>query len=221
MPCRFYLGKHSGRQLTLQPQLGNADLHATFYGQKKDEGGEGASSSKGPRKHIIQVSTYQMCILMLFNNRDKWTYEVGAWIEPLFRDLYVKLWKNSPTWAGLKNFLVWHLYALRANLFFCTENKIHFLWNCIDYFIIKLWNKTVLRDLHIKYTKILTTIITTLCPAYFKNNLSCSKYMFVGFHWHNTDWTISARTVKLGTHATNDKRTTSVAFQGQVSKVTR
>ena len=30
-----------------------------------------------PRKHIIQVSTYQMCILMLFNSRDKLTYEVS------------------------------------------------------------------------------------------------------------------------------------------------
>lgn len=74
---RFYLAKHSGRQLTLQPQLGSADLHATFFGPKKDDNGEGASSSKGPRRHIIQVSTYQMCVLMLFNNREKWTYEVG------------------------------------------------------------------------------------------------------------------------------------------------
>jgi hypothetical protein len=73
---RFYLAKHSGRQLTLQPQLGNADLNATFYGAKRDDDASGASSSKGPRKHIIQVSTYQMCVLMLFNNRDKWTYEV-------------------------------------------------------------------------------------------------------------------------------------------------
>ncbi|CAM1154344.1 CUL3 (predicted) [Pycnogonum litorale] len=32
---RFYLGKHSGRQLTLQPQLGSADLNAIFYGIKK------------------------------------------------------------------------------------------------------------------------------------------------------------------------------------------
>lgn len=72
---RFYLAKHSGRQLTLQPQLGNADLNATFYGAKRDDDASGASSSKGPRKHIIQVSTYQMCVLMLFNNRDKWTYE--------------------------------------------------------------------------------------------------------------------------------------------------
>ncbi|XP_067668531.1 cullin-3-A-like isoform X2 [Haliotis asinina] len=74
---RFYLAKHSGRKLTLQPHLGSADLHATFYGPKKEEQSEmsAASSAKGPRKHILQVSTYQMCILMLFNNRDKWTYE--------------------------------------------------------------------------------------------------------------------------------------------------
>jgi cullin 3 len=77
---RFYLGKHSGRQLTLQPQLGSADLNSTFYGTKKDEVVEtsGASSSTtkaGPRKHIIQVSTYQMVILMLFNTRDKLNYE--------------------------------------------------------------------------------------------------------------------------------------------------
>ncbi|KAF7991879.1 hypothetical protein HCN44_010680 [Aphidius gifuensis] len=118
---RFYLAKHSGRQLTLQPQLGSADLNAVFHGgQKKDDincssgvglavsgsGGAGSSSNNSfetpsstssisnsscpsgssinqqrvncnsnIRKHIIQVSTYQMCVLMLFNNRDKLTYE--------------------------------------------------------------------------------------------------------------------------------------------------
>jgi len=80
---RFYLGKHSGRQLTLQSHLGSADLNATFYGTKKEEGENGAASSSsngtlvksGPRKHIIQVSTYQMVILMLFNARDRLTYE--------------------------------------------------------------------------------------------------------------------------------------------------
>ena len=80
--CRFYQAKHSGRQLTLQPQLGSADLNATFFGTKKEESGDtsGASSSSkgGPRKHIIQVSTYQMVILMLFNNRDKLTYDVSG-----------------------------------------------------------------------------------------------------------------------------------------------
>ncbi|XP_022902233.1 cullin-3 isoform X1 [Onthophagus taurus] len=82
---RFYLAKHSGRQLTLQPQLGNADLNAVFYGPKKEESDkEGACSSSttsvvsnrsGPRKHIIQVSTYQMVVLMLFNNHEKLSYE--------------------------------------------------------------------------------------------------------------------------------------------------
>lgn len=33
--CRFYLGKHSGRQLTLQHHMGSADLNATFYGPIK------------------------------------------------------------------------------------------------------------------------------------------------------------------------------------------
>lgn len=65
---RFYLACHSGRQLTLQPQMGAADLNAVFYSKK-----EGAA--KVPRKHIISVSTYQMCILMLFNKKEKITYE--------------------------------------------------------------------------------------------------------------------------------------------------
>ncbi|XP_063976501.1 cullin-3 [Diachasmimorpha longicaudata] len=100
---RFYLAKHSGRQLTLQPQLGSADLNAVFHGPKREESANGletpsstsslltgngscssgnaislrntSSSCSNPRKHIIQVSTYQMCVLMLFNNRDKLTYE--------------------------------------------------------------------------------------------------------------------------------------------------
>lgn len=112
---RFYLAKHSGRQLTLQPQLGWGDLNAAFFGPKKEETNDnvaalpsqtsiGSSSSAGlynenhdmasntvststsaisvpstklpvPRRHIIQVSTHQMCILMLFNNRDRLTCE--------------------------------------------------------------------------------------------------------------------------------------------------
>ncbi|XP_014600804.1 PREDICTED: cullin-3 [Polistes canadensis] len=100
---RFYLAKHTGRQLTLQPQLGSADLNAIFTGQKKEEsscgigldtpsssgsiinGNNNGSNSllsqrssvcaSGVRKHIIQVSTYQMCVLMLFNKRESLTYE--------------------------------------------------------------------------------------------------------------------------------------------------
>lgn len=59
---RFYLAKHSGRQLTLQPQLGSADLNAVFFGPKREDSTEsvGASSSKGPRKHILQVILFLM-----------------------------------------------------------------------------------------------------------------------------------------------------------------
>ncbi|XP_017351787.1 cullin-3 isoform X2 [Ictalurus punctatus] len=78
---RFYLAKHSGRQLTLQYHMGSADLNATFYGPvKKEDGSElgvgGAQvTGSNTRKHILQVSTFQMTILMLFNNREKCTFE--------------------------------------------------------------------------------------------------------------------------------------------------
>lgn len=83
----FYLGKHSGRILTLQPSTGTADLNALFFGSKKEdgEGRDGASSStvpkatsasvSNPRKHILCVNTYQMCVLLLFNRRDSYTYD--------------------------------------------------------------------------------------------------------------------------------------------------
>ncbi|KAK3513833.1 hypothetical protein QTP70_028845 [Hemibagrus guttatus] len=90
---RFYLAKHSGRQLTLQHHMGSADLNATFYGPVKklcdmlcfvlfleedgSELGVGGAQVTGSntRKHILQVSTFQMTILMLFNNREKCTFE--------------------------------------------------------------------------------------------------------------------------------------------------
>ena len=79
----FYLGKHSGRQLTLQPNLGSADLNAIFFGKPKDienELGGGMDdcstmASTQTRKHILQVSTYQMVIMMLFNNKQRWSFE--------------------------------------------------------------------------------------------------------------------------------------------------
>eukprot|EP00913_Durusdinium_trenchii_P008444 g7929.t1 len=55
----FYLAKHTGRKLTWQPQYGAADLKAQM-----------------PKtKHELSVSTYQMCILMLFNQQPTWTYQ--------------------------------------------------------------------------------------------------------------------------------------------------
>lgn len=80
---KFYLGKHSGRKLTLNPSLGGTDLHATFYPpsgarqreadsvvEEEDEPGPSRGSgakAKASRKHILQVSTYQAVILLLFN----------------------------------------------------------------------------------------------------------------------------------------------------------
>lgn len=55
----FYLGTHTGRRLTWQTNMGTADLKATFGKNQK---------------HELNVSTYQMCILMLFNSSDRLTY---------------------------------------------------------------------------------------------------------------------------------------------------
>lgn len=56
---QFYLVKHSGRQLTLLPHLGVAELSTTFEPTR--------------RKHTLQVSTLQMALLMPFNNKGKLT----------------------------------------------------------------------------------------------------------------------------------------------------
>ncbi|KAF7809140.1 cullin-3A-like isoform X1 [Senna tora] len=56
----YYLGTHTGRRLSWQINMGTADLKATF--------------GKG-QKHELNVSTYQMCVLMLFNNADRLSYK--------------------------------------------------------------------------------------------------------------------------------------------------
>uniref|UniRef100_A0A1D1Y7V5 Cullin-3-B n=1 Tax=Anthurium amnicola TaxID=1678845 RepID=A0A1D1Y7V5_9ARAE len=48
---RFYLGRHSGRRLTWQSNMGTADIRGSFKA----------------RKHELNVSTYQMVILLMFN----------------------------------------------------------------------------------------------------------------------------------------------------------
>mmetsp|Transcript_16824 Transcript_16824/g.22614 ORF Transcript_16824/g.22614 Transcript_16824/m.22614 type:complete len:732 (-) Transcript_16824:417-2612(-) len=55
----FYLSKHTGRKLAWQTHMGTADLKARF----------------GSNRHDLNVTTYQMCILMLFNRRDAITLE--------------------------------------------------------------------------------------------------------------------------------------------------
>uniref|UniRef100_A0A061S151 Cullin 3 n=1 Tax=Tetraselmis sp. GSL018 TaxID=582737 RepID=A0A061S151_9CHLO len=56
---KFYLQSHSGRKLAWQTNMGFADLRASF----------------NTKKHELNVSTYQMCILMLFNDADSLTYK--------------------------------------------------------------------------------------------------------------------------------------------------
>jgi len=54
----FYLSLHSGRRLTWQPNYGSADIKAHM-----------------PKsKHELNVTTYQMCILMLFNSHLSLSY---------------------------------------------------------------------------------------------------------------------------------------------------
>jgi len=61
-----YLKQHSGRRLQWQANMGSADLKAVFSG----------------RKYMINVSTYQTCVLLLFNPSDTLTYtEIAAATE--------------------------------------------------------------------------------------------------------------------------------------------
>lgn len=55
---KFYLEKHTGRKLSWQTSAGSAELKATFGSD---------------RKYVLGVSTYQMCILLLFNDENSLT----------------------------------------------------------------------------------------------------------------------------------------------------
>ena len=70
---RFYLSRHSGRRLTWQPSMGNADVRVTF----------------NARNHDLNVSTFALVILLLFEDiRDdqSLTYEVSP--VPLIIPIY-------------------------------------------------------------------------------------------------------------------------------------
>jgi cullin 3 len=58
----FYLKKHTGRKLSWQTSTGTAEIRATFGSPPKQ------------RQYDLIVSTYQMCILMLFNNKETITF---------------------------------------------------------------------------------------------------------------------------------------------------
>ena len=77
----FYMAKHSGRLLTLQPGLGSAELSAVFYGSDRTQSPE---CSYHKRRYVLQVSTYQMCILLLFNTKDTLSYGVNLFFKICF-----------------------------------------------------------------------------------------------------------------------------------------
>jgi cullin 3 len=58
---KFYSQKHSGRQLTWLPNMGSADIKAVFPKVAQKDG------SFKERRHDLNVSTYGMIILLLFN----------------------------------------------------------------------------------------------------------------------------------------------------------
>lgn len=56
---KFYLSDHSGRRLTYQTNMGTAELRAQF----------------NPKRHELSCSTYQMCILLQFNQTKQMSYK--------------------------------------------------------------------------------------------------------------------------------------------------
>jgi cullin 3 len=59
---KFYDTRHSGRQLTWLPNMGSADIRAVFPKAQHKDG------SVKDRRHELNVSTYMMVILLLFND---------------------------------------------------------------------------------------------------------------------------------------------------------
>ncbi|KAI1712967.1 cullin family domain-containing protein [Ditylenchus destructor] len=83
---KFYLSKHNGRKVALNPCLGNADIKAVFYGrqsnddlisqQENDQPGPSSVVVRQRDEHkILTVSTYQMVLLMRFNQMPRITFE--------------------------------------------------------------------------------------------------------------------------------------------------
>ena len=68
---QFYLQQHSGRKLAYQTNLGTADLRLTYPAP-----GAGSDGGQAPKmKHELHVTTYQMIILLLFNERLEYTFD--------------------------------------------------------------------------------------------------------------------------------------------------
>ncbi|KAM9789868.1 LOW QUALITY PROTEIN: cullin-3-like [Neosynchiropus ocellatus] len=94
---KFYLGKHPDRRLILQPHMGMAEVNATFqssaetvktssytmslftvdvlYFDEQEEEDAGGTQTSSTSRYILQVSTLQMIVLILFNKRETWTFQ--------------------------------------------------------------------------------------------------------------------------------------------------
>ena len=79
----FYSANNQGRRLTLLPSFGTAKIIARFY-DLDIFGSFLASSMTSTREFCLQVSTYQMCILLLFNDKEKMSYEASFMCDFLF-----------------------------------------------------------------------------------------------------------------------------------------
>lgn len=63
---KYYLTTYTGRKLSWQTSTGSAEIRANLPPNTK-------LGSARPRRHDLTVTTYQMCILVLFNTRDMFT----------------------------------------------------------------------------------------------------------------------------------------------------
>ncbi|KAL9183407.1 hypothetical protein ACHAXT_005194 [Thalassiosira profunda] len=63
---KYYLATYTGRKLSWQTSTGSAEVRANL---------PPANGSSKPRRHDLSVTTYQMCILVLFNARDTLTLQ--------------------------------------------------------------------------------------------------------------------------------------------------
>lgn len=121
---------------------------------KQEDGSEvgvgGAQvTGSNTRKHILQVSTFQMTILMLFNNREKYTFEV--WFGYInFNQLYCfwfapdvcLIWITSRViagggWCGWGLWLLeWPLSTIKADSvkLRCRTIWTHTYWVTFHFF---------------------------------------------------------------------------------------
>ena len=126
-----------------------------------------------------------------------------------------------PTWH-LTEFLEWLsvLWLQKRFVPRWISNKIRNLFRC-SVFIVRNLRK------HEDHTKSIGFLYARLVGLYYGMArasvcLSLRPSVCLSVHKackHDTDWTVAARTVKLGTHTTYDKRTNLIDFQGQGSKV--